>query len=80
MAKSSPAAKPAKALKTFQGKSTKLGGGGKFAKGVADIEAKGTPPAEASAIMANAGRAKLGAAKFQKLAVAGKKRAAKSGK
>jgi hypothetical protein len=63
--------------KTFQGKSTKLGGGGRFAKGVSDMTAKGMPKQEAAAIMANAGRAKLGATKFNALAVAGKKRAAK---
>jgi len=60
-------------------KSMKLGGGGRFAKLEKAIAAKGkvkNPAAVAAAI----GRKKLGAAKFQKLAVAGRKRAMKKGK
>lgn len=71
MAKSAP--------KTFKGKPMALGGGGKFAKGVSDMTAKGMPAPEAAAIMANAGRAKLGATKFNALAAKGKAKAAKKG-
>jgi hypothetical protein len=63
--------------KTFKGKSLRLGMGGKFAKGVSGMTAKGMPKTEAAAIMANAGRAKLGATKFNALAAKGKAKAAK---
>lgn len=65
--------------KTFQGKSMAKGGGGKFAKGVSNIEKKGTPAKEAAAIMAAAGRKKYGKTEFQKMAAAGKKRTEKKG-
>ena len=52
---------------TFQGKSNKLGGGGRFKQ----LVAQGKSPALAAFI----GRKSLGKAKFQKLAAAGKKRA-----
>ena len=51
----------------FQGKSNKLGGGGRFKQ----LVAQGKSPALAAYI----GRKSLGKAKFQKLASAGKKRA-----
>jgi hypothetical protein len=57
-------------------KSMKLGGGGRFAKLKASIAKKGNvsnPGAVAAAI----GRKKYGKAKMTKMAVAGKKRAAK---
>ena len=64
--------------KTFKGKSLKLGGGGKFAKGVADIMAKsGITKKGAAAIMAIRGRAKYGSKRFNKMAQVGKKRAKK---
>jgi hypothetical protein len=65
--------------KTFKGKPMTLGSGGKFAKGVSGMTAKGMPAPEAAAIMANAGRAKLGATKFNALAAKGKAKAAKKG-
>lgn len=63
--------------KTFQGKSMRPGGGGKFAKGVSDMTKKGMPKSEASAIMAKEGRAKYGAKKFAQMGATGRKRAAK---
>lgn len=60
------------AAKTFQGKSMKLGGGGKFAKGMAKMTAKGMPKAEAGAIMANAGRKKYGPSKMASLSAKGR--------
>lgn len=60
-------------------KSMKLGGGGKFAKGVAAMTKKGMPKQEAAAIMAKEGRAKYGAKKMNAMAQAGRKRAAKGG-
>lgn len=59
-------------------KSMKLGGGGRFAKGSTAIQKKeGLSKASADAIMAKAGREKYGKSKFQGLAAAGRKRAAK---
>jgi hypothetical protein len=58
-------------------KSMKLGGGGRFAAGVKSMTSKGMPKSEASAIMANAGRAKYGASKMNKMAAAGRKRSAR---
>jgi serine phosphatase RsbU (regulator of sigma subunit) len=66
--------------KTFKGKPMKLGMGGKFAKGVADMTGKGMPAAEAQAIMAKNGIAKYGQKKMTSMAAVGKKRAAKKGK
>ena len=59
---------------TFHGKSMRLGGGGRFAKGEAALEAKGMSADRAGAIMAARGRAKYGKAKFQAMAVAGLKK------
>ena len=56
-------------------KSMKPGGGGKFAAMVADIKATGKSATSAKAIAAAVGRKKYGKAKFQSMAVAGKKRA-----
>lgn len=61
------------APKTFKGKSMALGGGGRFAKGVASLEAKGKSKESAGAIMAAAGRAKYGAKKMAAMSAAGKK-------
>ena len=63
-----------KKAKTFKGKSLKLGGGGKFAKGVADIMAKGLPKKMVEGIMAIRGRAKYGSKRFNKMAQVGKKK------
>ena len=65
--------------KTFKGKSTKLGGGGQFAMMQSAIEKTGKSAAAAAAIAATAGRKKYGASTFQKMAVTGRKRAAKKG-
>ena len=67
----------AKKAKTYKGKSMKPGGGGQFAKMVDAIKKTGKSVSSAKAIAAAAGRKKYGKAKFQKMAVAGKKRAAK---
>ncbi len=52
---------------TFQGKSNKLGGGGRFKQ----LEAQGKSPALAAYI----GRKSLGKSKFQSLAAKGRKKA-----
>lgn len=59
-------------------KSMKLGGGGKFAKMEKGLEKKGYSEESAKAITASAGRKKLGNAKMNSLAKAGKARAAKN--
>ncbi len=56
------------------GKSNKLGGGGRFAQMKSKLSGKVSDP---GAVAAAIGRKSLGKAKFQKLAAAGKKRAAK---
>jgi len=56
----------------------KLGSGKRFAAGSKAIQKKeGLSKASADAIMAKAGREKYGKAKFQGLAAAGRRRAAK---
>lgn len=56
-------------------KSMKLGGGGRFAKLVKDIEKKGKNVKSAKAIAAAIGIKKYGKAKMTKMAAAGRKRA-----
>lgn len=63
--------------KTYKGKSTKPGGGGRFAKAVDAMEKKGLPASEAKAVAAKQGRAKYGAKKMAQYAAAGRKRASK---
>lgn len=66
------------AIKTsgsYKGKSNKLGGGGRFAQVTDKLKSKGYSSDRAKAIAASAGRKKLGKAKMQKLAAAGRKRA-----
>ena len=58
-------------------KSMKPGAGGRFAKFVNKLESKGEPESEAKAVAAIAGRKKYGAKKFNAMASAGRKRAAK---
>ncbi len=60
--------------KTYKGKSMKLGGGGRFAKGVDDLMAQGKSRANAEAIMAASGRKKYGAKKMGKMSAASKKK------
>ena len=55
---------------TFQGKSNKLGGGGRFAQMVSKLKGKVSNP---KAVAASIGRKSLGKAKFQKLATKGRK-------
>jgi hypothetical protein len=55
-------------------KKAKLGSGKRFASGVKKIEKEGLSKKSAGAIMASAGRKKLGKAKFQKLAAKGRAR------
>ncbi len=62
--------------KTYKGKSTKLGGGGRFAK-LKDTLTKGDVK-DPKALAASIGRKKLGKAKFQKLASKGRKKASSS--
>lgn len=66
--------------KTFKGKSTKPGGGGKFAMMQSAIQKTGKSANAAAAIAAAAGRKKYGNAKFQQMAATGRKRATKKGK
>lgn len=61
--------------KTFEGKSTKLGGGGRFAMLESKLEKQGKSAESAKAIAAAAGRKSLGNKKMTQLAQAGKKRA-----
>ena len=63
--------------KTYKGKSTKPGGGGRFAMQADAIKATGKSEESAKAIAAAAGRAKYGPKKFAKMGAAGRKRAAK---
>jgi hypothetical protein len=70
MKKSSPIKKTGK----FEGKSNKLGGGGRFAQVVEKVKGK-KGVKNAKALAAYIGRKSLGKAKFQKLAAKGKKRA-----
>jgi len=72
--------KSAKMPKTYKGKSTKKGGGGKFAMVTDAIMKKGLSKDSAQAIAAAAGRKKYGTTEFQKMSVTGKKRAAKKSK
>lgn len=69
-------AKGLKKTDTYKGKSNALGGGGRFAQVKAKVAAKGAK--NPGALAAYIGRKSLGKAKFQKLAVAGKKRAKKA--
>lgn len=59
--------------KKYKGKSTKLGGGGRFQM-VKDQVAK-SGASNPGAVAAAIGRAKFGAKKFSKMAAAGRKRA-----
>ena len=56
--------------KTYKGKSMKLGGGGRFAK----LAKKAGGGKKGAAIAAAIGRKKYGKARFQKMALKGKKR------
>ncbi len=55
---------------TFNGKSNKLGGGGRFAQMVSKLKGKVSNP---KAVAASIGRKSLGKAAFQKLAAKGRK-------
>ena len=69
-------AKPKKKTKTYKGKSTKPGGGGRFAKMTDALKRKGKSAKAAKAIAEAAGRKKYGAKKMAKMSAAGRKRAA----
>lgn len=61
-------------MNTYHGKSTELGGGGKFSKGRdAIMQKEGYSKERASAIMAAQGRKKYGKSLFQRLAARGRK-------
>lgn len=63
--------------KTYKGKSTKPGGGGRFAKMVDSLERKGNSAESAKAIAAAAGRKKYGKEGMAKMAAAARKRTSK---
>lgn len=65
-----------KKTKTYKGKSTKLGGGGRFAKMTDSLKRKGYSAKRAKAVAAAAGRKKYGARRMAAMASKGKKRAA----
>ena len=71
-------AKKKKMPKTYKGKSTKLGGGGRFA--MVEAAARKSGAKNPAAVAAAAGRKKHGQPKMTKWSKAGKKRAAKKGK
>ncbi len=62
---------------TFDGKSMKLGQGGRAAKMKAGLESKGMDAHEAGAVVGMAGRKKYGASKMGTWAAKGRARAAK---
>lgn len=64
----------ANALRQYAGKSMKLGGGGRFAKGQAALESKGYSADRAGAIMAAAGRKKYGSKRMARWSAAGRAR------
>ena len=64
----------AKSAGTYKGKSMKLGGGGRFAKGKDKLKSEGYSDAMAGAVMATMGRKKYGEKKMAKMAKAGKAR------
>lgn len=70
---SEPPTKKKKMPKTYKGKSTKPGGGGRFAKMTAKLEGKVRDPA---AVAAKIGRKKYGKKKMAEFSAAGRKRAA----
>lgn len=63
-----------KGYPSFEGKSMRPGGGGRFAKGKSELMKKGMNSKSAGAIMAAAGRRKYGAAQMSKFSAAGRKR------
>lgn len=73
-------AKKKKMPKTFNGKSTRPGGGGRFDMMVEAMSKKGMTRGRASAVAAAMGRKKYGAKKFAKMGAAGRKRAKKKAK
>lgn len=60
--------------KSYKGKSTKPGGGGRFSKLVDKLKGEGKSEDAAKGIAAAAGRAKYGASKMQKWSASGRKR------
>jgi len=69
-----------KKVKTYKGKSMRLGGGGRFAKMVDALVRKGYSKKSAKAIAAKIGRDTYGKQKMAQWAAAGKKRKGKKGK
>jgi hypothetical protein len=63
-----------KTPKTFAGKSTKLGGGGKFAMLTSKLEKKGKSKESAKTIAASIGIKKYGKGKMMAMAAKGKKK------
>lgn len=62
--------------KTFKGKSTRLGGGGRFEMVKASAQGARNP----AAVAAKAGRQKYGAKRMSEMAAAGRRRAARKRK
>lgn len=60
---------------SYKGKSMKLGGGGRFAKLAAKVQAQGYSKESAQAVAAAVGRAKYGKKRFQAMAAKGRKQA-----
>ncbi len=63
-----------KKAKTYEGKSTKLGGGGRFERMKDAIMASGKSEESAKAITAAAGRKKYGKKRMSSMAATGRKR------
>ena len=63
--------------KTYKGKSTRPGGGGRFARLVDSLERKGMSEERAKAIAASIGRKKYGSKRMAEMAAAGRKRSSK---
>ncbi len=64
--------------RTYKGKSLEPGGGGRFARFVDRLRARGYSAKSARAIAAKAGRKKYGGPQMARWAAAGRRRAAKS--
>ena len=66
-------------MATYKGKSTKPGGGGRFAKLVDELRARGYSEKRARAVAAAVGRRKYGSKKMAQWAAQGRKRRSRKG-
>lgn len=62
------------AMGSFDGKSMRLGSGGRFAKAQSEMESKGMSKKESGAILGAAGRKKYGSAKMGSWSAKGRKK------